>query len=117
VYFPGSPIFCLPDWFPPFVLRECVELHTVLVAYIDENELRAGWRWDRATFYEVIRYAWVKRLPIQPTEIWQLLASHGVPKYLKEEIAAFFTEGTRLLVYAMGRPAVKKMRQRRIHEA
>jgi hypothetical protein len=110
VYSPHAATFRLPEWFPPFAMRECVDLHSALVAYIDRNVRLGGWTWDRKNFYEVIRYAWAKRLPIEALEIWRLLAAHGVPSHLQEEISVLFDEGTDILVYAMGRRAVKRKR-------
>lgn len=102
--------FDLPDWFPPFTDKECVDLHSVIVASVDEGASATGWAWDRKHLSEVIRYSWAKRLPIEPAEVWLLLSAHGVPSQYEEEASRLFVEGTELLQYAVGKRPVKKKR-------
>ncbi|MGH7965408.1 MAG: hypothetical protein ACRERD_26965, partial [Candidatus Binatia bacterium] len=107
----------LPDWFPPFSLRECVELHSVIISFINRCLGTNGWNWRRIYYYEVIRFCWFQRLPLTPAEVWQILKAHGVPSACEGEAQRLFLEGTELLVYVNGRRPIKKKRKatRRTH--
>jgi hypothetical protein len=102
--------FTLPDWFPPFSLRECVELHSVVISFINRCIGANGWIWNRTYYYEVIRFCWLHRLPLDSAEVWQMLNMHGVPSACEGEAQRLFFEGTELLVYANGRRPIKKKR-------
>lgn len=102
--------FVLPQWFPPFTLRECVDLHSVIVAFVDGCIDSSSWRWNSRKYYEVITYSWYRRLPLEPCEVWQMLNIHGVPSSWENEARHRFLEGTELLVYSNGRRPIKKKR-------
>ena len=99
-----------PDWFPPFSLNACLDLHLEIVLFVDSSFRSGEWQWRRTRYNEVISYCWQKRLPIEPSEVWQMLRFHGAPPSAESESMRLFEEGVELLVYTNGRRPIKKKR-------
>lgn len=104
---PGPPV---PDWVPPISLKEAEELDSRVVPFCEKSMSSKGWRPNLPYFYAIIRYVWYKRLPLEPSEIWQVLHAHGVPRNWQIRLTSLFREGRDLLVFAEGRKPVKKKR-------
>ena len=114
LYILDDDAFRLPDWFPPFAVSECVDLHAVVVNFVNACHSLPRWNWSRERFQAVIRYAWFKRLPVEPPEVWQMLRAHGVPSRHKATAVRLFIEGTELLTYAVGKRPIKRKRLKRV---
>ena len=99
-----------PEWAPPVELSVAAELDLVVVKFCEAGNRESGWIIDWTAFYEIVRFTWLKRLPLQAEEIWVVLRAHGVPDEFREELSEFFRKGRDLLVYAVGKKPIKKTR-------
>jgi hypothetical protein len=103
----------LPDWLPPLALPDAAELDEVAVWFCDRCLASQPIVWNRASYYEVIRFCWQKRFPLTPNEVCSVLLAHGLPTEFASETQRAFIEGIELLVYTHGRRAIKKKRVKR----
>ena len=99
-----------PEWAPPVELGVAAELDSVVVKFCEAGNRESAWIVDWPAFYEVVRFIWSKRLPLQAEETWAVLRAHGVPDQFREELLEFFQRGRELLVYAVGKKPIKKRR-------
>ena len=101
-----------PEWAPPVGLGVAAELDSVVVNFCERGNCESGWIVNWPTFYEIVRFTWTKRLPLQAEELWAMLRAHGVPDEFREDLSEFFQKGRDLLVYAVGKKPIKKRRVR-----
>lgn len=99
-----------PEWAPPVELGVAAELDLVVVKFCEAGNCESGWIVDWPAFYDVVRFTWSKRLPLQAEEMWAVLRAHGVPDKFREELSEFFQRGRDLLVYAVGKKPIMKRR-------
>lgn len=105
--FPGPPV---PEWAPPLSLTEAEQVDRRVVVFCENSTSSRSWYPNLPDFYEVIRYIWYKRLPLEPSEVLRVLQAHGVPKNWQVRLTSFFREGRNLLVFAVGRKPMNKKR-------
>ncbi len=104
------PFSAPPEWAPPISLQAASELDSVVVGFCEAGLEGDQWTVKRPFYYEVIRFIWSRRLPIEANELWFVLHAHGVPNRFETELSDFFIKGRELLIHAFGKKPVKKKR-------
>jgi len=100
----------VPAWAPPIELDLAAKLDVVIVSFCEAGSHNNHWNVNEQRLFEIIRFIWLKRLPLEPEELWKVLKAHGVPESHKDEISEFFEKGRDLLVYCVGKKPIKKKR-------
>lgn len=106
-YMPPSPT---PHWAPPIRLRYAGELDEAVIRFWGKGLRRDGTFEPIPVFYEVIRYIWYNRLPLNSEELWAVLRAHGIDDKWKNRLTQLYQEGMDLLIYATGRKPFKNRR-------
>jgi len=104
------PFAVPPEWAPPLSLQAASELDSVIVTFCEAGAEGDQWIMKWPFYYEVIRFIWHRRLPIEANELWRVLCAHGAPDRFETELSDFFVKGRELLIHAFGKKPVKKKR-------
>jgi len=100
----------VPQWAPPIELVAAAQLDERIVSLCEAGRHNNGWHVSWPKLFEIIRFIWSKRLPLEPEELWLVLKAHGVPANRKDEIIDSLYFGRELLIYCVGKRPVKKKR-------
>ncbi len=104
------PLSPIPNWAPPLELRSAAELDDVVAKFCDSGNRPNHWVIDWIALFEIIRFVWQKRLPLEPIELWAVIDAHGAPNQFQLAITDFYQKGRDLLIYSNGKRPVKKKR-------
>ena len=97
-----------PNWAPQISIKELEELDSIVVKFCDKSTSTVTWKPNWPYYFEIIRYIWKNRLPIEPNELWQFLDAHGIPNNWKNRLTTLFKDGRDLLIHVNGRKPIRK---------
>ncbi len=102
--------YMVPDWMPNLSMEDSFYFHASLGECITLPEEGA----DRDNISEAligaISCCWSRRLPVDSTDVWRLLAAHGVSGTYQDPICYAFDFGFSLTVKLQGRRPVQRRR-------
>jgi hypothetical protein len=99
-----------PTWMAAVELRAAADLDRLIVSFCEDAIRQGKWAVDSFAFFEVIRFIWSMRLPLEREDLDKLLEGHGVPGTRRKQLLNFFKAGRNLLIYSAGKKPIKKRR-------
>jgi hypothetical protein len=104
-------LFNVPDWMPPLSIEDNDAIHDSLLTALPNEILRAHpLEIAPDSIWPLVVTTWRRRLPLQGTDIWPMIAAHGVSDDKKTQLLSNFEFGLKVLTLANGRPPIKRKR-------
>jgi hypothetical protein len=104
------PSLQIPSWAPPLSIRKSSDLHEELMGFCKINTTKSITDINTTSLYFIIWYVWNKRLPLEPTNIWNMMEAHGIPLDWKNKVLNISEHGLGLLITVLGKKPIKKYR-------
>jgi hypothetical protein len=84
---PFSPV---PDWAPPICFSYAAEVHNFVMKLCNDSFRNGKWIFNKSVLFWSIIYVLNKRLPIESSEFWNILESHGFPLKWKQRLIVLY---------------------------
>ena len=95
--FEPSPFTNVPDWAPHISLRKVEELHWYLMNLYLDSFVDGKWKYRNHASLPLIAFILKNRLPIEATELWDILEAHGFPSKWKRPLHKLYKDSKELL--------------------
>lgn len=106
--FVAEPIGDPAHWLPPLATDDLAELDEFIVRLCGALYQNGKWHWLDEEFYPLIIMTWRHRFPLRGSDLWEMCVAHGIPQKFKSRFIKSFDFGFDLLVFAQGRPPIKR---------
>lgn len=105
-----EPIGTPPHWLPPLATDDLACLDEFIVRLYGALFQNDKWVWQDEGLYPLVIRAWLDRLPVRGSDLWEMCAAHGMPNRFKSRFIKSYDFGFDLLLCAHGRRPIQRKR-------
>lgn len=91
------PYCPIPQWAPPLSLKQIARLHWFILHFCHKSSLHNKNKFINIEFIYLVVYIWMKRLPLEPQDLWAILKAHGISSMWKNRLLESFNQFNEVL--------------------
>jgi hypothetical protein len=94
------PCRAIPQWAPPLSLKQMARLHWLVLSFCQEFSMLNKHRQHKPItieFIHLVVYIWMKRLPLESSDLWAILEAHGISPILRNRLQESFNQFSEVL--------------------
>jgi hypothetical protein len=102
--------FVPQSWQPNLSVDDLHAIELAFMSMIARGSYNNMWCWNVESTLAVASTVWHRRLPINGTDLWEMLSPHLLEHWIKDDFVHHVDFALRTLILTHGRPAIERKR-------